>query len=186
MRAPMRFATLSLLCLPFAACGADDEPAARDLADKYPRVTDPPPRTGTVTHTSSSGAIEIKPPKPTTHGTKSSATCERRPYAAENRTYIPPPKPGLVAHALSEREIELRWSFSERPHDCAPTMVLLSVNANDASGATPKNAQVPVDADRGVARIAYYEFLPPPDVALATAYTRDGKPSRVTRVLIRR
>jgi hypothetical protein len=100
------------------------------------------------------------------------------------RPIVIPPAPGLRAFALSDREIRVEWSFRTLPEDCRPAAVRLSVIANDDVRATPTNKEVEVDSTAGATEITYPDFLPPPDVAMASAYTRNGRRSRTVRVLI--
>ena len=64
--------------------------------------------------------------------------------------------------------------------------MLVSVVANDAPGATPTTVKVPFTGQTGATTLEYPEFLPPPDVALASALTALGRRSRTAKVLIRR
>jgi hypothetical protein len=99
---------------------------------------------------------------------------------------VVPPAPGLRAVALSDREIRIEWSFRNLPEECRPAAVRLSVVANDDVGATPTNTEVEVDGLAGVTEVTYPDFLPPPDVAMASAFMGDGRRSRTVRVLISR
>ncbi|MGH3036095.1 MAG: hypothetical protein ACRDMU_02845 [Gaiellaceae bacterium] len=181
----LRIALTAYLVLIVAACGGS-QPAADHRDDRYPVVTDPPPAYGeTVTE---GGALVSRPVKPTEYETEPSASCERQPYKSQsgNGLIIVPPRPGLAAEALSERSVKVSWWFEEVPTDCRPASLLVSIVANDASGATPTTVTVPFEGQIGEATLAYPEFLPPPDVALVSALMPRGERSRTARVLIRR
>jgi hypothetical protein len=167
---------VSLLLLTTAAlaagCGGD-----------YPLVKQGPPPVGTVSVTTPSGAVVVPPPKPTVYATEPSPTCERLEYA-EGGTFVAPPVPGLRARALTGRLVEATWSFRDTPDDCRPAYLLLSVDANESDLATPTTTKVRVSGKEGTTRISYPSFLPPPDVAVASAFTASGVRSRDTKVLI--
>jgi hypothetical protein len=185
-----RFALVWLLAsVALVGCGdAEHSSPARD--GDYPLVAEDLPRFQPAV-TEASGAVVRRPVKPSEYEATPSATCERILATFHDgskptrRPIVIPPRPGLRARAISLREVELAWSFSELPRDCRPTKLLLSIVANDAPSATPTNLGVDVDAASGTARIEYPDFLPPPDVAMASAYTRAGHRSRLAQVLIR-
>jgi hypothetical protein len=64
--------------------------------------------------------------------------------------------------------------------------MLVSIVANDDTGATPTTVTVPYTGQTGTTTLEYPEFLPPPDVALASAVMSRGERSRTAKVLIRR
>jgi hypothetical protein len=169
-----------------AACGASQR-GAEAAADSYPVVTDPPVERG-KTVTEASGAIVSKPVKPTEYETEPSPSCERSPYksASGGGLIIVPPRPGLSARAVSARSVEVTWWFEEVPQDCQPASMLVAIVANDAAGATPTTVTVPFTGQTGTATIEYPEFLPLPDVALASSVMAAGQRSRTARILIRR
>jgi hypothetical protein len=169
-----------------AACGGSQQGAGAG-DDLYPVVTDPPVEHGEAV-TEPSGAIVSKPVKPTVYETEPSPSCERRPYksASGGGLIIVPPRPGLSARAVSVRSVELSWWFDEVPSDCRPVAMLVSIVANDATGATPTTVTVPFTGKTGTATVEYPEFLPPPDVALASSVMARGQRSRTARILISR
>lgn len=154
---------------------------------EYPVVTDAPTGYG-ETVTQPTGAVVIRPAKATEHQTDPSATCERQPYKSASGTglVVVPPQPGLMAKALSERTIKVSWRFEAVPEDCLPASLLVSIVANDPAGATPTTVTVPYSGRTGAATLNYPDFLPPPDVALASAETANGLRSRTAKVLIER
>jgi hypothetical protein len=179
---PCAFPLFSLLAsvsaaLALAGCGGE--------AESYPLVTESPePR---VTITDSSGAVVERPPKPAQTEVRPSATCERIAFpspSGEDVVNVVPPAPGLSARAVSGREIDVSWSFQELPDTCRPSQLLVSIVANEAALATPTNATVDVTEPGGTVRLVYPDFLPEPDVALASALGDDGRKSRTVRVLI--
>lgn len=95
-------------------------------------------------------------------------------------------RPGLSATAVSERSVEVSWSFEEVPDDCRPVSVLVSIIANDAPTATPTTVTVPDSGETGTTTVDYPEFLPPPDVALGSTVMARGQRSRTAKVLIHR
>lgn len=97
-----------------------------------------------------------------------------------------PPRPGLSAKAVSARVVEVSWWFEDVPSDCRPAQMLVSIVANDASGATPTTVTVAYTGSTGAATLRYPDFLPPPDVALASAVMARGPRSRTAKVLIQR
>jgi hypothetical protein len=169
-----------------AACGGSGQ-GAHAGDESYPVVTDPPPEYG-ETVTEASGAVVSRPVKPAEYETEPSASCERQPYksASGGGLITVPPRPGLAAKAVSARGVEISWWFDEVPKDCRPTSMLVSIVANDASGATPTTVTVPFSGQAGSTTLEYPEFFPPPDVALASAVMTLGQRSRTAKVLIRR
>jgi hypothetical protein len=119
-----------------------------------------------------------------------SPTCERELATFHDgsqptrRPIVIPPAPGLRATAVSEHTTRLEWSFRGLPDECRPVALLLSVVASRSS--TPTNQRVNVSTLAGTAEITYPNFLPAPDVALASAYSGEGHRSRTVSVLIRR
>ena len=185
----LRVVLLGSLVLVGAACGASERvrDGGGETGGGYPVVTDPPPAYG-ETVAEPSGATSSRPLKPTEYEARPSASCERQPYRSTSGDglLVVPPRPGLAATAVSTRTVELSWRFDEVPSDCRPAGLLVSVVANDAPGATPTTVSVPYAGTTGSATLEYPDFLPPPDVALATAVTEEGARSRTARVLIRR
>jgi hypothetical protein len=175
---------LSLVLL-LAACGASQQ-GAEEGDDLYPVVTDPLPEYG-ETVTEASGAMVSRPVKPTEYETEPSPSCERQPYKSTSGDglIIVPPRPGLTAQAVSARSVEVSWWFEEVPDDCRPVSMLVSIVANDATGATPTTVTVTYSGETGRTTVDYPEFLPPPDVALTSAVMARGERSRTARVLIR-
>jgi hypothetical protein len=174
------------LVLVVSACGASQQPAEGGDG-RYPVVTDPPPTYG-ETVTEASGAVSSRPVKPTEYETEPSPSCERRPYksASGGGLIVVPPRPGLAARAVSARTVEVSWSFEDVPMDCRPASMLVAIVANDAPGATPTTVTVPFTGRTGATTIDYPDFLPPPDVALASALMARGERSRTAKVLIQR
>ena len=174
------------LVLLLAACGGSRQGAEEGEAG-YPVVTDPLPEYG-PTVTEASGAVVSRPVKPTEYETAPSPSCERQPYKSGSGggLIVVPPRPGLTAKAVSDRVVEVSWEFEEVPGDCRPTSMLVSIVANDATGATPTTVTVPFTGQAGSTTVEYPEFLPPPDVALASAVMTRGERSRTAKVLIRR
>lgn len=84
------------------------------------------------------------------------------------------------------RTVKVSWRFEEVPIDCRPASMLVSIVANDATGATPTTVTVPFTGETGATTIDYPDFLPPPDVALASAVMAQGRRSRTAKVLIHR
>jgi hypothetical protein len=171
-----------------AGCGGSTAGGKR--ATDYPLVTQTTEHQQAVT--TANGAVVRRPVKPTVYEAASSASCERTLATFHDgsrpprRPVVIPPAPGLRARALSEREILIEWSFRDLPADCRPDSALLAIVANDDPGATPTTRRVAVADDSGSARVTYPDFLPPPDVAHASASTGEGLSSRTVSVLIRR
>jgi hypothetical protein len=183
----MRKAVVSLpVLLVLAGCGGAQN-AGNGGGSGYPVVTDPPPKYGKPM-TQPSGAVVMRPVKPTKHETEPSPSCERQPYksASGGGLIVVPPRPGLTAQAQSERTIRLSWRFEAVPGDCRPVSMLVSIVANDAQGATPTTVRAPYTGREGAVTVTYPDFLPPPDVALASAAMANGRRSRTAKVLIGR
>jgi hypothetical protein len=173
-----------------AGCGAEKPNSGAD-GNSYPLVTNPRPQYQPAV-TTESGAVVRLPVKPSEHEIEPSPTCERMIATFHDgstptkRPIVVPPRPGLRARAVSSHEVELAWSFEALPSDCRPTQLLLAVTAGDQIGATPTTKMVDVAALSGTAAIVYPDFLPPPDVAMASSLSVDGHRSRLARVLISR
>jgi hypothetical protein len=151
-------AACALLLAP--ACGGSSQ-IADEGQGEYPVVTDPPPEYG-ETVTEPGGALSSRLVKPEEYETEPSPTCERQQYASASGEglIVVPPRPGLG--------------------------MLVSIVANDSPGATPTTVTVPFTGDTGAATLRYPDFLPPPDVALASAVMARGPRSRTAKVLIQR
>jgi hypothetical protein len=127
---------------------------------------------------------------PRDYETDPSPTCERAIATFHDgsqptkRPIVIPPAPGLRATAVTEHTTRLEWSFRDLPDDCRPVVLRVSVVATGRS--TPTNQDIKVTTAAGTTEITYPEFLPAPDVALASAYSREGRRSRTVSVLIRR
>jgi len=162
----------------------------RETGAGYPTVTVGPPAYGSPV-TQPNGSVEQRPLKPINYASAPSRSCEWVGYASGTRrpvqTTLSPPAPGLRAAATAKRSAVLTFWFRATPNDCRPVAVLVSIWANDDLRATPLTKTVSLNgATRGTAVLTYPSFLAPPDVALASAITKDGRRSRVARVLIRR
>jgi hypothetical protein len=141
----------------------------------------------------SAGAETTKPQKPSVYSVAPGKSCRRvvavvhgGPQNGKRITLLSPPRPGLRAVAVSARRIRLEWSFASRPRACRPVYLLGSVIANDFHLATPTNRQLKLASTSGSLEITYPDFLPPPDVAMASSYTAKGLRSSLARVLIER
>jgi hypothetical protein len=127
---------------------------------------------------------------PTRYEADPSPSCEREVATFHDgsqptrRPIVIPPAPGLRATAVTEHTTRLEWSFRDLPDDCRPIELLVSVVASGRS--TPTNRRVKVSTVAGTKEVTYPDFLPAPDVALASAYSREGHRSRTASVLIRR
>jgi hypothetical protein len=138
------------------------------------------------------GSVVRQPSLPETYETEPSASCERQIATFHDgsrptrRPIVVPPVPGLRAFAVTKHRTRLEWSFRDLPDDCRPAEIHLSVVAGRHPGATPTTERVAMSAVTGSREITYPDFLPPPDVAHASAYSRDGHRSRTVSVLIRR
>lgn len=121
-----------------------------------------------------------------------SRTCERELATFHDgseparRTIVVPPAPGLRAVAVTRRVTRLEWSFEDLPADCRPVTLAVSVVARGRRGATPTTQRVKVHGRAGTVDVEYPKFLPPPNVAVASAYSLDGRRSRTVSVAIRR
>ena len=99
------------------------------------------------------------------------------------RTIAIPPPPGLRAVAITEHTTRLEWSFADLPSRCRPVAVLLSVRSTTDPPTTEHRR---VHGQAGRAEITYPEFLPAPELALASAFSEQGHRSRTVTVPIER
>jgi hypothetical protein len=158
-----------LLALVVAACGGPASPAN---AEQYPLVD------------ASSSAT------PTGYETEPSPSCERAVATFHDgskparRPIVIAPAPGLRATAVTEHTTRLEWSFHDLPDDCRPVQLAVSVVAHGQS--PPTTERLKIDGVAGSVELTYPDFLSAPDVALASAYSREGHRSRTVAVLIRR
>ena len=178
---------VSLTALLLSGCGSDSNGRPED----YPLVEpgqarfQPPIRTA-------NGAIITLPALPTVYETEPSPTCERGTVTYHDgsrparRPVIIPPAPGVRAIAVTTHITRIEWFFRRLPDDCRPVRVLLTVRNGTDPHAMPASTEVEVHGETGTAEIAYRDFFPPPNVAHATAYSKDGHSSRSASVLIRR
>jgi hypothetical protein len=164
-----RTALALIILLGFAGCGGSTSASG---GEQYPLVD------------------TLRPDAPSRYKADPSPTCERELATFHDgsqptrRPIVIPPAPGLRATAVSEHTTRLEWSFRDLPDECRPVALLLSVVASRRS--TPTNQRVNVSTLAGTTEITYPDFLPPPDVALASAYSHEGHRSRTVFVLIRR
>ena len=156
----------------------------------YPTVVVQPLKYGPPI-TTSNGAIVQFAPNPRVYAVAPSASCEWVCYRSDpkrpaGQAFLSPPAPGLRAEAISKRTIRLKYTFGSLPRDCRPKFVTLGIFASHTDTATPHVEQFPIHAMSGKATLTYPDFLPPPDVALASADVGNGISSRTVKVLIRR
>ena len=96
-----------------------------------------------------------------------------------------PPAPGLKATALSNSSVRIDWSLSRTPKPCRTRSVFLSIGRY--ADWLPNSVSVDTHGSlTGSKRLTWYAPSKPPDVALASAVTRDGRRSHVVGVLIDR
>jgi hypothetical protein len=162
----------------------------RETGAGYPTVTVAPPAYGQPV-TEPNGAVVQRPLKPTSYAAAPARSCEWVGYSSGSRrpvqTTLSPPAPGLRAVAATKRSAVLTFWFRTTPTDCRPVAVLVSILANDDLRATPLTRTVSLNgATRGTAVLTYPSFLAPPDVAMASSLTKNGRRSRVVKVLIKR
>ena len=138
------------------------------------------------------GAVVTLPALPTINEADPSPSCERQHATYHDgsqparRLIVVPPAPGLRAVAVTDHTTRLEWSFLDLPADCRPVTVLLSVRNGTDPGATPTTKQIDVRGLSGSTEITYPDFLPSPDVAAASAYSKQPHRSRTVSVLIER
>jgi hypothetical protein len=183
----LRWAVL-LIVLCVTGCGGSSSAGS---SEDYPVVESTPPRRQPPV-TRPNGSVVTLPALPTIYETDPSPTCERELANVHDgsqttqRPIVIPPMPGLRAVAITKQTTRLEWSFRDLPADCRPEAVLLLVRNGSDPRATPTSKQVQVRDVTGSTEISYPDFLPPPDVAIASAYSRQGLRSRTASVLIRR
>jgi hypothetical protein len=162
-------AAAPLMLVAVVGCGGSASPGS---ADHYPLVE------------ASSRAT------PSGYEAEPSPSCERTMATFHDgsqpirRPVVIAPAPGLRAVALTEHVTRLEWSFRNLPDDCHPVELAVSVVAS--GHAPPTTERLKIDGVAGSAKLRYPDFLPAPDVALASAYSREGHRSRTVSVLIRR
>jgi len=160
-----------------------------DAGSGYPTVTVDPPEYGPPV-TEPSGAVVQRPVKPTAYVSAPSRSCEWVGYASRPGSPVhislSPPAPGLRASAATKSSVVLTFWFRTLPKACRPVSLLVSIAANDDARAMPVTETVALRGKSGSAKLTYPSFLPPPDVAIASALTKAGARSRVVKVLIRR
>jgi hypothetical protein len=176
----------ALAALTAAGCGGSEGASS---SGEYPLVEEKPvARQAPVTLPE--GSVVTLPALPTVYETDPSPTCERvlATFHGANPTRKPiviPPMPGLQAVAVTTHTTRIEWSFRDLPDDCRPDSILVSVKDGSNPRATPTTEQIPVEGSTGSAEVTYPDFLTPPNVALASAVTRDGVRGRTASVLIR-
>lgn len=148
-------------------CGASREPGG-DAGD-YPVVTDP-------------RDVRSDPPEEL----KSGETCERQPQF-DGRMVVVPPPPGLEAHAITDRQVRVVWSFQTTPPaDCRLKEMLISLDETENLNAVPVSERIDIEGTKGTLELTYPDFLPPPNIVLASAWSKQGHRSRTVAVKIRR
>jgi hypothetical protein len=117
-----------------------------------------------------------------------SASCESSTSTgpAGKRQILVPPRPEVRAVAVTVRTTRIEWSLGEVPSECRARSLLVSVHASRSSRATPRTEYVEARGSSGSTEIVYADFLPPPDVALVSALTADGRRSETVSVRIDR
>jgi hypothetical protein len=175
-------AAVAVALLLVAGCAGSSEP---ESADEYPLVEQERPEVREWVTTEGGGAVGLLE-LPTITEAEPSPTCERTAAGGSASTIVVPPAPGLTAVAVSERTTRVEWSFDELPDDCRPVWLNVAVSNYSSPRATPTVEKVDVDGESGSIELTYPDFLPPPNVALAAAYSAKGPSSRTVTVLIRR
>jgi len=185
---PLRAGVALFILIGVTACGGSRSTGG---AQDYPLVEHQQPEAREPV-TLPNGSVVRLPALPTTYEVEPSPTCEREIATFHDgsqppqRPVVVPPAPGLRAIALTKHTTRLEWSFRDLPNDCRPVAMLVSVVAGEDPRATPTTQQVKIRGVSGSKEIEYADFLPPPDVARASAYSREGYRSRTVSVLIRR
>lgn len=130
------------------------------------------------------------PKRPTVYVVAPERQCEKiTVYTSSGKktTRLAPPAPGLRAVGQSPRRIRVFWRFATFPRACRPAIITLGITRYGAARATPEIARKRVDALKGSAILSYRPFLPPPDIAFASAITaKRHYSSRDRSVLIRK
>lgn len=185
---PLRTAGVVLVLLGVTGCGGSTSTGS---PEDYPIVESPTPQMQRPV-TTPGGAVVTLPALPTVYETDPSPTCERALATFHDgsqparRPIVIPPAPGLRAVAVTEHTTRVEWWFRDLPADCRPVAILVAVRNGTDPRATPTTKQVEVQGVTGSTEITYPDFLPPPDVANASAYSREGHSSRTMTVLIKR
>ena len=117
-----------------------------------------------------------------------SASCESATAKGPGgkRQILIPPRPDVRAVAVTVRTTRVEWSLGNVAAECRPRSLLVSVHASESKGATPTTEYVETRASSGNTEVVYPDFLPPPDVALVSALTADGRRSETVSVSIDR
>lgn len=177
----------AVLVLALMGCGGDSTSAGG--MEEYP-IVEPPAAEHQPPVTLPGGAVVTLPALPEVYEVEPSPTCERVNASypdGSKRAVVVPPAPGLRAVAVTERTTRLQWSFRSLPDDCRPVELLLAVvNGTDPRATPTVERGIEATGLEGSKEITYPDFLPPPDVARASAYLTDGRRSRVVSVLIER
>jgi hypothetical protein len=185
---PRRAAAVLLVLLSVTGCGSS---ASKGSPDDYPIVEPSAPKMQEPI-TTPNGAVVTLPALPTTYEVDPSRTCERALATFHDgrkparRPIVIPPAPGLRAVAVTKRRTRVEWSFGDLPKDCRPVAILVAVRNGTDPRATPTTRELRVRGAAGSAEITYPEFLPAPDVAIASAISREELRSRTVSVLIER
>jgi hypothetical protein len=153
----------------------------------YPLYSEPGPASMHAL-TGPNGSVTYRPALPTTYETQPTPTCQRTTVqdgSGSAHTVVIPPTPGLRAEALTDHLTRVTWRFRDMPAECRPSLILISVSANDDPRATPLTLRLSPTGRSGSKVVEYPSFLDPPDVALASAELANGLRSGVASVLIR-
>ena len=177
-----------LVVLGLTGCGGSSSVRS---SNEYPLVEQPPPKWQPPVRRANGSVVRL-PALPTVYQIDPSTTCERQLATFHDgsepprRPVVIPPRVGLEAVAITKQTTRLQWSFRQLPADCRPEAVLLSVSNWSHPGATPTNKWVPVRGLEGSTEITYPDFLPSPNVAIASAHSNEKRRGRTVSVLIRR
>jgi hypothetical protein len=132
-----------------------------------------------------SGAVVILPDRPaeTSVPPRSSCRVETFRQGGRRRRIFFPPRPGIRAHRVDSERLLVNYSFSTVDRRCAPTILELTIDANDdplpGAGTVAR-----VHGRRGTVPVEVPPDLTNADVVRATARTKKGVPSDASAVLI--
>lgn len=167
----------------------DTDNARSDEAGSEPDDAQPAPstQTGRKRIRKPGGTVTITPKRPRTYTTPPGRGCVVKELGLPtggSKRFAFPPRPGIAARRVRNGGVLVSYDVGVVDPRCRPVWLDLSLDVNDDGQSAGGRAVEPVQQRAGQISMAVPSYIREADVVIATARTRDGRPSESSRVLI--